>query len=99
METGPRHFLDLPAFTSAELRTMIMNARAMKDARKGKPKGWRESGLPLEGRVLAMIFEKPSTRTRVSRCGRSEGRRCPPCLRFYLSDHEVAAEPHGLLLA
>jgi ornithine carbamoyltransferase len=56
----------LPDFSAGDLRRIIDGARAMKEARKGKPKGLREPGLPLEGRILAMIFEKPSTRTRVS---------------------------------
>ena len=38
----------------------------MKDGRLGKPKGQREPGEPLRGRMLALIFERPSTRTRVS---------------------------------
>ncbi len=38
----------------------------MKDARAGLPKAWTEPGEPLKGRMLALIFERPSTRTRVS---------------------------------
>ena len=38
----------------------------MKVARAGAPKGIRDAGEPLKGRVLALIFERPSTRTRVS---------------------------------
>ena len=38
----------------------------MKAARAGAPKGIRDAGEPLKGRVLALIFERPSTRTRVS---------------------------------
>ncbi|MCC6779625.1 MAG: ornithine carbamoyltransferase [Hyphomicrobiales bacterium] len=52
-----RHFLDLIDVPAAELRGMIEAARAMKKSRSGKP---------LAGRTLAMIFDKPSTRTRVS---------------------------------
>ena len=44
----------------------IAKARAMKDARKGLPKGLCEKDEPLKGRMLALIFERPSTRTRVS---------------------------------
>jgi ornithine carbamoyltransferase len=58
---SPRHFLDLSAMSASELRTIMDRALDTKTAlRKG------ESGKPLAGKVLAMIFEKPSTRTRVS---------------------------------
>ena len=62
----PRHFLDLSDFSADVLAALIQHGRAMKDARKGKPKGMVEPGRPLDGRLLAMIFERPSTRTRVS---------------------------------
>jgi ornithine carbamoyltransferase len=55
----PRHFLDLRHFETATLRQMLDVARGFKQA--GVP-----SSRPLAGRTLAMIFEKPSTRTRVS---------------------------------
>ena len=54
-----RHFLDLIDIPSAELRRMIAASRVMKERRARAAK-------PLEGRTLAMIFDKPSTRTRVS---------------------------------
>ena len=58
-----RHFLDLIELPPAELRAMIDTARAMKTQ-------WKSAGppqrRPLAGKMLAMIFEKPSTRTRVS---------------------------------
>ena len=53
------HFLDISTTSEAELR-------AMKDARHGKPKGTPDDEQPLAGRMIALIFEKPSTRTRVS---------------------------------
>jgi ornithine carbamoyltransferase len=53
------HFLDLVDISPQELRGMIAAGRAM----KGRP---AESSMALEGRTLAMIFDKPSTRTRVS---------------------------------
>ncbi len=56
-----RHFLDLSAMTSNDLRTIIDDARVRKAATKA---GTAEK--PLAGKMLAMIFEKPSTRTRVS---------------------------------
>ena len=60
------HFLDIHQTASADLRFMIDQARRMKDARDGKPKGAPDETQPLAGRMVALIFEKPSTRTRVS---------------------------------
>jgi ornithine carbamoyltransferase len=60
------HFLDLSGVSAPELRAMIDVSRAMKDARAGRPRGEADADRPLAGRMLAMIFEKPSTRTRVS---------------------------------
>ena len=60
---GIRHFLDLSEVPAPELRRIVDHAAAMKRAwRRGLPPVDR----PLAGRMLAMIFEKPSTRTRVS---------------------------------
>jgi ornithine carbamoyltransferase len=64
--TAPKHFLDISDFDAASLNQIIAKARAMKDARKGLPKGLKEKDEPLKGRMLALIFERPSTRTRVS---------------------------------
>ena len=61
-----KHFLDLDAFDGATLRKLIDDAKRMKAARNGRPKGALDDGAPLVGRTLAMIFEKPSTRTRIS---------------------------------
>jgi ornithine carbamoyltransferase len=62
----PKHFLDLHEMQSSELRTILNAAHAMKAKRKGLSKGTKEKGLPLAGKSLALIFERPSTRTRVS---------------------------------
>ena len=59
-------FLDIAATTPEDLRRMIDGARAMKDARMGRPKGAADDEQPLAGMMVALIFEKPSTRTRVS---------------------------------
>jgi ornithine carbamoyltransferase len=61
-----QHFLDLNKTDPADLREIIDSARAMKDARAGRPKGAPDDDQPLKGRMVALIFEKPSTRTRVS---------------------------------
>ena len=60
------HFLDIHKTSPEDLRRMIDSARAMKAARAGQPKGLRDAEQPLAGRMVALIFEKPSTRTRVS---------------------------------
>jgi ornithine carbamoyltransferase len=63
---APKHFLDISDFDAATLNAILSRARAMKDARRGLPKGLLEKDEPLKGRMLALIFERPSTRTRVS---------------------------------
>ena len=60
------HFLDIHTTSPADLRVMIDSARAMKTARLGRPKGALDDEQPLAGCMVALIFEKPSTRTRVS---------------------------------
>ncbi len=61
-----KHFLDLAEFDSGTLQHLIADARARKEKRKGLPKGTPDKDQPLQGRVLAMIFDKQSTRTRIS---------------------------------
>ena len=56
-----RHFLDIARFTGDELRFMLDQAGAIKAASDKVAQD-----KPLAGKVLAMIFDKPSTRTRVS---------------------------------
>jgi ornithine carbamoyltransferase len=60
--TALRHFLDLTDHSKAELRSILDAGLAMKAQRKSGAPATR----PLDGKTLAMIFEKPSTRTRVS---------------------------------
>ncbi len=61
-----KHFLDIHTTDAGELRAMIDSAHAMKSARNNRPKGMADDDQPLAGRMVALIFEKPSTRTRVS---------------------------------
>ena len=61
-----RRFLDLADAGPADLRAMLVEATRRKAARTGWPKGKADADAPLAGHVLAMIFEKNSTRTRVS---------------------------------
>ncbi|MDX1822819.1 MAG: ornithine carbamoyltransferase [Paracoccaceae bacterium] len=60
------HFLDINTTASADLRFMIDEARRIKTARGDRPKGMRDDEAPLNGYMVALIFDKPSTRTRVS---------------------------------
>jgi len=57
----PRHFTDLSAFSPDILREILEDAKDMKQVHK---QGRGEA--PCRGKSLAMVFEKPSTRTRVS---------------------------------
>lgn len=61
-----RHFLDLSSAGADGVAAMLAEALDRKQARAGWPKGKPDVDRPLDGRVLAMIFEKSSTRTRVS---------------------------------
>ena len=54
----PKHFLDLEYIDSASLRGMLERSASFKRGEAAE--------LPLAGKALVMIFEKPSTRTRVS---------------------------------
>ncbi|GGF45747.1 MULTISPECIES: ornithine carbamoyltransferase [Mameliella] len=60
------HFLDIHKTDKAALRSIIDQAKSMKSARNGRPKAAPDDDQPLAGRMVALIFEKPSTRTRVS---------------------------------
>ena len=61
-----RHFLDLSDAGGDALAAMLNDAIDRKGARKAWPRGKADADAPLAGHVLAMIFEKSSTRTRVS---------------------------------
>ncbi|MFM5923539.1 MAG: ornithine carbamoyltransferase [Novosphingobium sp.] len=61
-----RHFLDLSDAGADALAAMINDAMERKSYRQDVPKGAPDGDAPLAGRVLAMVFEKNSTRTRVS---------------------------------
>ena len=60
MSDQPRHFLDLSEFSGKQLYSILDHAGRMKAA------GRIDAPKPLAGKILAMIFDKPSTRTRVS---------------------------------
>lgn len=56
-----RHFLDIDRMDRATLRTILSKGSSLKETR-----GTVDAEMSLEGKTLVMIFEKPSTRTRVS---------------------------------
>ncbi|AKK20222.1 ornithine carbamoyltransferase [Candidatus Liberibacter africanus] len=56
-----KHFTDLSNISSSDLSLIVENAKKIKNSSDNPSKN-----QPLSGKVLAMIFEKPSTRTRVS---------------------------------
>lgn len=60
------HFLDINKTDKSDLKAIIAQAHEMKSARKGMPKAMPDADKPLDGMMVALIFEKPSTRTRVS---------------------------------
>lgn len=62
----PRHLLDLRDAGAEALAAMIADAIDRKAARADWPMGRVDADAPLSGRVLALVFEKNSTRTRVS---------------------------------
>ncbi len=60
------HFLDIHKTSADDLRNILTHAREMKTARGDRAKGAPDDSQPLAGKMVALIFEKPSTRTRVS---------------------------------
>ena len=61
-----RRFLNLSDAGGEAIAAILGEAMARKEARAGWPKGRVDEDAPLAGHVLAMIFEKHSTRTRAS---------------------------------
>lgn len=61
-----RHFLDIHRLSAEDLRAILDDAHARKKSRQGWPKGRVDADAPARDRVLAMVFEKNSTRTRFS---------------------------------
>ncbi len=60
-QSKPRHFLSLLDLSSNELRQLVSRASELKQLRRS-----RQPHTPLRNKVLGMIFEKSSTRTRVA---------------------------------
>ena len=62
----PRHFLDIDVVDASDLRAILDDSLRRKAARRGRGQVELDDDPPCVGRLLAMIFEKASTRTRVS---------------------------------
>ena len=61
-----KNFINLSDISKKELRLIIDNAKNRKEKRKNLNKNSIDPDAPLDGKILVMIFEKPSTRTRIS---------------------------------
>ncbi len=61
-----KNFINISDCSSSELRTIIEEAKKRKENRSSLNKSAPDIDKPFEGKSMAMIFEKPSTRTRMS---------------------------------
>jgi ornithine carbamoyltransferase len=61
-----KNFINISDVPKNDLRKIIDNAKLRKKKRSGLTKNQLDPDAPLDGKILAMIFEKPSTRTRIS---------------------------------
>ena len=61
-----KKFINIADISKKDLRIIIDHAKARKEKRSGLNKNTIDSDVPLDGKILIMIFEKPSTRTRIS---------------------------------
>ena len=60
------HFLDLKDFSKQQLKSILADAAGRKRLRNKLAKGEPDKDLPLKGKAIALVFERPSTRTRFS---------------------------------
>ena len=61
-----KKFINIADINKKDLRLIIDNAKSRKEKRSILNKNQVDSDAPLDGKILIMIFEKPSTRTRIS---------------------------------
>jgi len=61
-----KNFINISDLSSTELRSIIDEAKSRKSERQGLNKSAADKDKPFVGKSMAMIFEKPSTRTRMS---------------------------------
>ena len=61
-----KNFINISEISKEELRLILDNAKSRKEKRSSLSKNTIDADVPLDGKILIMIFEKPSTRTRIS---------------------------------
>jgi ornithine carbamoyltransferase len=61
-----KNFLNINEISTEDLTGILKHAQKMKTARLELPKGTYDEGQPLSQHIVALVFEKPSTRTRTS---------------------------------
>ena len=61
-----RNFINISEIPKGELKLILDNAKSRKEKRSSLSKNTIDADVPLDGKILIMIFEKPSTRTRIS---------------------------------
>ena len=61
-----RKFINIADISKKDLRLIIDSAKLRKEKRSGLNKNAIDTDAPLDGKILIMLFEKPSTRTRIS---------------------------------
>ena len=61
-----RNFINISDISKKELRLIIDNEKLRKKNRANLKKNSIDADAPLDGKILIMLFEKPSTRTRIS---------------------------------
>ena len=61
-----KHFLNINEMSTEDLTGILKHAQKMKTDRLDLPKGTYDEGRPLSQHIVALVFEKPSTRTRTS---------------------------------
>ena len=61
-----KNFINISDISKADLRKILDNAKSRKEKRSNLNKNSIDPDAPLDGKILIMLFEKPSTRTRIS---------------------------------
>ena len=61
-----KNFINISEIPKGELKFILDNAKSRKEKRSSISKNTMDADAPLDGKILIMIFEKPSTRTRIS---------------------------------